>query len=277
MVLWGLLLEGVHWDKLEQTLSGQETVRRFQGLLGIPLWLPAPRGTLGGLRDTSIFSCLITFMWSNLTVTIIGVSIGATTWSVDIASGFPASSIAITVTTTSNNCYFPFIASQLQIYILLLKQALNIPVSPWHWTIIVTGSGIGVFSVGIIPGWRCIVPWIPGIIVPTGIAVQDNQHHYFKYPKQIFIKTLFSWAYSLPFEPFVVINAAKKIRHPHKFSSSIQMIYLSLNMHYISNVLPVLWAVMLISWWWIIITPGHHWISARRGWTIGISVPGHGR
>lgn len=46
-------------------------------------------------------------------------------------------------------------------------------------------------------------------------------------------------------------------------------------LHTNSNHLPILWVVMVIPWWWIIISPGHHGVSARRGWNIGIPVLWH--
>lgn len=44
-------------------------------------------------------SVISTLKNSNLTVTIVRVSVGATTWAIHIISGFPASPITITVTT----------------------------------------------------------------------------------------------------------------------------------------------------------------------------------
>lgn len=32
---------------------------------------------------------------------------------------------------------------------------------------------------------------------------------------------------------------------------------------------------MIISWWWVIVSPWHHGVSARRGWTVGIPLSRH--
>uniref|UniRef100_A0A0E9XMF0 Uncharacterized protein n=1 Tax=Anguilla anguilla TaxID=7936 RepID=A0A0E9XMF0_ANGAN len=34
---------------------------------------------------------------------------------------------------------------------------------------------------------------------------------------------------------------------------------------------------MVISWRWVVISPGHHAISSGRRWSIWISFTGHGR
>lgn len=110
-----------------------------------------------------------TLLKTYLTVTIIWISVGATTWTVHIASGFPASTIAIPVTkfhVTAVSLWPGEIRSQFLTFRI-------IPVSSWHWPIVISGTGIGVLSVWIISGGRSVVPRIPGIIIPTGVAVKD--------------------------------------------------------------------------------------------------------
>lgn len=105
-----------------------------------------------------------TLVKTYLTVTIIRFSVWATTWTVHVVSGLPASTIAITVT----KLYIAsvsFWASGISLDLCI------IPVSPWHWAIVIPRTGIGVFSVWVISGRRSIVPWIPGVIITTGVAV----------------------------------------------------------------------------------------------------------
>lgn len=110
-----------------------------------------------------------TLIKTYLTVTVIWFSVGATTWTVHVVSGFPASAIAIPVTklyVTAVSLWPGEIRSQFLNFRI-------IPVSSWHWPIVISGTGIGVLSVWIISGGRSVVPRIPGIIIPTGVAMKD--------------------------------------------------------------------------------------------------------
>lgn len=113
---------------------------------------------------------VISLMELCLTVTIIWVPVGATTRTVHIASWFPASSITITVTAKSN-CHLTT-KEDLTSGFYFLYQSRLIPVSSWHWAVVIAGSGIRIFSIGIISGRWPIVPRISGVI-PTGVAVKD--------------------------------------------------------------------------------------------------------
>ena len=57
---------------------------------------------------------------------------------------------------------------------VFLSQLINVPVSSWHWPVVISGTGIGVFSVWVISRRWSIVPWISGIIIPTGVAVKSS-------------------------------------------------------------------------------------------------------
>lgn len=50
-----------------------------------------------------------------------------------------------------------------------------IPVSSWHWAIVISGTGTGILSVWVIPGRRSIVSRIPGIVIPTGVAAKHSK------------------------------------------------------------------------------------------------------
>lgn len=142
--------------ELQRFLTG-DCSGRCSDLLGYFAALPLPQ----------LSSLTTTLLKIYLTVTIIWFSVGATTWTVHVASGFPASAIAIPVTKLHVT------AVSLWPGKIRFLNFRIIPVSSWHWPVVISGTGIGVLSVWIISGGRSVVPWIPGIIIPTGVAVKD--------------------------------------------------------------------------------------------------------
>lgn len=128
-------------------------------VIAVVLWV-----TFVALLLPQLSSFASTLIKIYLTVTIVRFSVWATTWTVHVVSGLPASTIAITVTKLHIACV-SFLTSGISLDLWI------IPVSPWHWAIVISRTGIRVFSVWIISGRRSIVPWIPGVIITTGVAM----------------------------------------------------------------------------------------------------------